>query len=84
MTPNFDILENVKKLPVKEDLYEKIISRIEMGKLIPLSHVKIVAAAFLCLISLEVYLSSNATLKTNDTSFLSEIVPSTNNMLYYD
>ncbi len=74
---------NFKQEKPSSELYGKIMCKIQNNKVdkISLSRVRTVAAAFICVLSLEVFL-----IQTNieNTAKFTEIIPENNNTIYYE
>lgn len=79
----FEILKSIKKVETSENLYDKILKKIEQHKnsKINIVWVRIVAGVLLLMFSVEVFLIRNSLIEQEKTS-LKSVLPTIDNMLY--
>lgn len=82
MEKSLELLKSIKKVTPSESLFNKIEQKIERTRnnVVPMAWIKIAAAVFICVFSVEIYLISNP----SSTSDLAEIIPTTDNTLYHE
>ena len=80
MENSLELLNSIKRVKPPEDLYQKIELKIEnaKGNLISFTWVKVAAAVFVCVFSVEIYLLSNQ----DQTSDITELIQTADNTLY--
>jgi hypothetical protein len=82
MESYFERLTEIKKVNVPEDLYFKILKRVEerKGKIIPLSWVSVAAAVLICVLMSDVFVILKKS--RTGTTGVETLAPIQNNMLY--
>lgn len=75
-----DLLNSIKRVNPPEGLFLKIEQKIERAKskVVPMTWIKVAAAVFVCVFSVEIYLLSNQSQATD----LTELIQTTDNTLY--
>ena len=80
MENSIELLNSVKRVNTPEGLFSRIEKRIENVKdnVVPLTWVKLAAAVFVCVFSVEIFLLSNQ----SELSNLTELILTADNTLY--
>ncbi len=83
MEDSFDKLKSIKRVAAPDNLYNKILSKTDDQKVIPMKWINIAAALFFFLLVSEIYLISENKFTSREDSQI-DLVTLPNNMLYHE
>ena len=78
-----ELFTRIKKVEVRCSLFNEITAKLEQETIIPMHHIRAAAAVFLCLISLEVFVTSELN-STTQNQISASLITETNTYLDYE
>jgi hypothetical protein len=78
-----DLFTRIKKVEVRDSLFNDMTAKLEQGTIIPMLYIRAAAAVLLCLISLEVFVTSQLN-PTTQNQISASLITEGNTYLYYE
>ena len=78
-----DLFTRIKKAEVRDSLFNDMTAKLEQGTIIPMLYIRAAAAVFLCLISLEVFVTSQLN-PTTQNQISASLITEGNTYLDYE
>ena len=78
-----DLFNRIKKIEVRDSLFNEITAKLEQGAIIPAHYIRAAGAVFLCLVSLEVFITSQVNFTTQN-QILTSLITETTKYLDYE
>ncbi|HCY45307.1 MAG TPA: hypothetical protein DHU89_01395 [Flavobacteriales bacterium] len=78
-----ELFTRIKKVEVRCSLFNEITAKLEQETIIPMHYIRAAAAVFLCLISLEVFVTSELN-STTQNQISASLITETNTYLDYE
>jgi hypothetical protein len=78
-----DLFTRIKKAEVRDSLFNEITAKLEQGTIIPMLYIRAAAAVLLCLISLEVFVTSQLN-PTTQNQISASLITEGNTYLDYE
>jgi|TARA_B110000971_G_scaffold112693_1_gene115508 hypothetical protein len=78
-----DLFTRIKKVEVRDSLFNDMTAKLEQGTIIPMLYIRAAAAVLLCLISLEVFVTSQLN-PTTQNQISASLITEGNTYLDYE
>ena len=78
-----DLFTRIKKAEVRDSLFNEITAKLEQGTIIPAHYIRAAGAVFLCLVSLEVFVTSQLN-PTTQNQISASLITEGNTYLDYE